>query len=244
MQKWYLVQDGEGRYSSERSQAKLDVVEELELFIHSSPDIILFMNNRLFIYFDVGSVLVDWSNAFETSASRFNLTVDDIFKVFNENDEQITKGFITPQQLWEKCIKKYNIPDARNYDFLESWVSDYKPIQEMHNLVHKIKSNYRIGLLSNIYKGMLPLLLKKRVVPAIHYQEIVFSCDVSMRKPEADIYNLAQKKAKIEPDNILLVDDREDYLEGAKKASWYTFLFDNKKRVQSTKELEKYLQNF
>lgn len=201
-------------------------------------------NDKLFIYFDVGGTLVDCEKAFETAASRFNLTADDIGKVFDENDEQITKGFITPQQLWGRCIKKYHIPNADNYDFLESWISDYKPIQETHNLVHKIKSSYKIGLLSNIYKGMLPFLLEKEIIPAIHYQEIVFSCDVGMRKPEDEIYELAQKKAQVEPDNILLVDDRADYLEGAKKANWFTFLFNNKQRVQSTKELEEYLKNF
>ncbi len=221
------------------------LVKDVRIFYYNRPDTILFVNNKkLFIYFDVGGVLVDWSKAFETAASRFDLTVDDIGKVFDENNLKITKGFITPQQLWERCIKKYNIPNAHNYDFLESWVSDYKPIQEIHSFVHKIKSTYKIGLLSNIYKGMEPILLEKEIIPTIHYQEIVFSCDVGMRKPEDKVYEFAQKKAQIEQDNILLIDDREDYLEGAKKARWKTFLFDNQLRSKSIKELEKYIKSF
>ena len=93
-------------------------------------------------------------------------------------------------------MKKYHIPEADNFDFLESWVSDYKPIPEIHNFIHNIKSNYKIGLLSNIYKGMWPLLLEKKLIPDIRYEAVIFSCGVGMRKPEEGIYALAQKKLK------------------------------------------------
>jgi len=201
------------------------------------------MDTIRFIYFDVGGVLVDWVKCFETAASKFHLKVGDISEVFDENIEQITKGFFSPQQLWKKCTQKYSVKNADDYDFLDSWVSDYRPIQEVHELIYKIKSRYSIGLLSNIYEGMLPLLLKKELIPNIHYEHIVFSCDVGMMKPNPDIYALAQRKAQIDPTNILLVDDRKDYLDGAKKAQWNTFLFDNKQRDHSVKELEEYLKH-
>ena len=202
------------------------------------------MNNIRFIYFDVGGVLVDWSRAFETASAKFNLKVGDIGEVFDENHELITKGFLSPKQLWEKCIKRYSIKNTGDYNFLGSWVSDYQPIQEMHELIIKIKPRYSIGLLSNIYKGMLPLLLKKEIIQNIHYEQIIFSCDVGMMKPNPDIYALAQKKAKVDSNDILLVDDRDNYLEGAKKAQWNTFLFNNKQRDHSAKELEEYLKHF
>ncbi|MFC1649922.1 HAD-IA family hydrolase, partial [Patescibacteria group bacterium] len=91
--------------------------------------------------------------------------------------------------------------------------------------------------------GMLPLLLEKRLIPDIHYEQIVFSCDVGMMKPNSDIYVLAQTRAKVPSNKILLVDDREDYCESAKRAGWQIFLFDTKKRANSAKELEKYLSN-
>jgi len=202
------------------------------------------MNTIRFIYFDVGGVLIDWSGVFQTAASKFHVTVQDIFEVFDENVEIITKGFLSPQQFWGKCIQKYNIRNAEEYDFLGSWVSDYRPIQEMHELINTIIPRYNIGLLSNIYKGMLPLLLDKKLIPHIHYEQIIFSCDVGMMKPNPDIYAIAQKRANVDSHDILLVDDREDYVEGAKKAHWHTFLFNNQQRDRSVKELEKYLQNY
>lgn len=199
------------------------------------------MQNNRFIYFDVGGTLLDWSNVFKTAASKFNITPEDIGKIFDENHDPITKGLLTTKKFWEKCIQKYNLKNADTFNFLESWVSDYQPIVEMHELINKIKSRYSIGLLSNIYEGMLPLLLKKKIIPNIHYDQIVFSCDVGMMKPNPDIYALAQKRAQFDPKDILLVDDREDFLEGAKRAQWNTFLFDNTQPSKSAKKLEEFL---
>lgn len=199
------------------------------------------MDSSRFIYFDVGNTLVDCSNYFKTATTKFHLKADDIKTVFNENIDSVTTGFLDPQQFWEKCIQRYDIQNAHDYNFLESWVSDYKPITEMHEFIIKLKSKYHIGLLSNIYKGMLPLLLEKGLIPKIDYDQIIFSCDVGLMKPNSDIYEFAQNKANIEPKNILLIDDRQDFLDGAKKVQWHTFLFNDKERANSVKELEEYI---
>lgn len=206
--------------------------------------IIVGMDTSHFIYFDVGNTLVDCSNYFLTAATKFNLKIDDLKKVFNENIDPVTKGHLDSEQFWKKCIERYDIKSADNYNFLESWVSDYEPIREMHEVIIKLKAKYRVGLLSNIYKGMLPLLLEKGLIPKIHYDEVIFSCEVGMMKPNADIYAFAQKQAQVKSNNILLIDDRPDFINGAQKAGWKTFLFNDKDRNNSIKELEEYILSF
>jgi len=202
------------------------------------------MDKNHFIYFDVGNTLVDCSNYFKTATTKFHLKEDDLKKVFDENLDSITKGSLDPKQFWEKCIERYGIQNAHNYNFLESWVSDYEPITEMHEFIGKLKSQYHIGLLSNIYKGMLPLLLEKGLIPKINYDQVIFSCDVGMMKPNPDIYALAQNKANVDSKNILFIDDRQDFLDGAKGVQWNTFLFNDKQRINSIKELEEFLLHF
>jgi putative hydrolase of the HAD superfamily len=199
------------------------------------------MKNKHFIYFDIGNTLVDCTYYFKTATKKFHLKEGDMKQVFNEYIEPVTTGQMDAQQFWKLCIQRYNIHNAENYNFLESWVSDYEPITEMHEVVNKLKSKYRIGLLSNIYKGMLPLLLEKGLIPNIPYDQVIFSCEVGMMKPHADIYDYAQKKAHTEPKNILLIDDKPDFIEGAKKAVWNTFMFNDKNRKNSAKELEDYI---
>lgn len=194
-----------------------------------------------FVYFDVGGVLLDWSNVFGGAARKFKIDSENIGKIFDENHDDITKGIMTADDFWQKCVQKYGLKDASDFDFLDSWVSDYRPIKATHEALKKIKAKCKVGLLSNIYKDMLPLLVKKGIIPDITYDQIVFSCDVGTMKPEAAIYELAQKKAGVRPEEILLVDDRLDYIDGAKKTGWQTFLYDTKDYERSSKELIDYL---
>lgn len=202
------------------------------------------MSDIQFIYFDVGNTLIDCSTAFQDAATKFKLTIDDIGKVFDQNHDEITKGCISAQELWQKCTEKYNLKSSQSFNFLNSWVSDYKPINEMHKLVYKIKSKFRIGLLSNIYPGMKPLIIERGLIPKIDYAIFIFSCDVGMMKQEQDIYELAVSKAGVKADQILFVDDRQDFLENAKKIHGKTFLFDFKSSKKSAEELEGYLKTF
>jgi len=200
------------------------------------------MDSIKFIYFDIGGVLVDWTRAFTGAANKFNLNSEDIGIVFDQNHDDITKGLISAKDLWKECIQKYNLKNASDFNFLESWVSDYRPIKQAHKFLEKLKPRYKVGLLSNIYKDMLPLLLETRVIPNIHYDQLVLSCDVGMMKPNLSIYKLSQNKANLNAQNILFVDDREDFLLEPKKMNWHTFLYDPKNPDKSTKELTKYLK--
>ncbi len=195
-----------------------------------------------FVYFDIGGVLVDWSGVFKTAAGKFNLNPSDISNVFQENHIEITKGIMSSDDFWKKCIQKYKLQNTSGFDFLDSWVSDYKPINITHDFVGQIKNKYKIGLLSNIYKGMLPLLINKKLIPDIVYDQIVFSCDVGMMKPDPEIFELAEKRAGRKTNELLLVDDREDYLEGAEKLNWNVFLFEADNPKVSVEKLRKYLK--
>lgn len=199
------------------------------------------MKKKLFLYVDVGNTLIDCSTVFQNAAMKFNLTVKDITSVFNENLEKVTKGSISAKELWQKCIKKFNISEASNFDFLTSWVSDYKPILPMHNLLYQFKSSYHIGLLSNIYKGMLPLIKKDGNIPKIQYKTIIFSCDIGMMKPEQKFYEFAQDKAGVTASEIIYIDDRLDFLKPAANMGWKTLFFDFDNIEESVKNIKNLL---
>jgi epoxide hydrolase-like predicted phosphatase len=202
------------------------------------------VERKKFIYFDIGGTLLDYSKVFETPSKGFNLKVGDIDKVFSDNHVLITKGRMTPQQFWEECVKRYDLKNALDYNFLDAWVSDYRPINELHNLVYSIQTKYRLGLMSNIYVGMLPVLLKKKIIPDVFYDQIVFSCDVGMMKPDPNIFVLAMKRANVAKKDLLLIDDDEKNVEQAKALGWNTFHFDNQNSIHSVKKLTEYLENF
>ncbi len=88
---------------------------------------------------------------------------------------------------------------------------------------------------------MLDLSFKKRVVPNINYDAIVSSYEVGYRKPEKEIYEIAEEKAKVSPDNILFIDDMPEFVQGAKRQGWQTKWFDMTKIKKVLNDLEKLL---
>jgi putative hydrolase of the HAD superfamily len=195
-----------------------------------------------FVYFDIGGVLVDWSRAFMGAANKFGLHVEDIGEVFDANAEAVTKGIITPEDIWKECTQRFALKDAVGFDFLNSWVDDYRSIHNGHALVVQINKQFKVGLLSNIYAGMLPLMLAKKLIPNITYDQVVLSCEVGKMKPEVEIYDLAQERAGVSAREVLLIDDRQDYVDGAKHAGWSGVVFDGKDLIGTVGRIEECLK--
>ncbi len=191
-----------------------------------------------FIYFDIGNILVDWTNAFKTVSKKFHIPFSKIaINEWNKYDDEITRGKITPQEFWNKVRQDLKVKDGGDLDFLENWIGDYKPIKETHKLLKTLEKNYKVGLITNLYIGMFQKLLEKKLIPKAKYSAIVISCETGFRKPEKEIYNIATEKSGVKPEEILLIDDRKDFVEGAKKMGWQTFLFNTKNLKISVKKL-------
>lgn len=199
------------------------------------------MSKIKFIYFDIGGVLIDWKNAFKTVTKKFNIPFDTFIKEWDIYNDQITRGKISPQEFWNNVRDDLKIREGKNYNFLESWIGDYKAIRESFNFIVENEKNIKIGILSNIYKGMMPLLKSKNLIPNINYSLLVESCEIGMKKPEKEIYLFAQEKTGLKPNDILLVDDRSDFIEAANQVGWNTFLFNPDETEISISELSKIL---
>lgn len=195
-----------------------------------------------FIYFDVGGVFVDFHNFFKKVTSDFNIPLDIFMGQWQKYGDAITRGDITPQEFWNKVRKNLKIKKGQQYDFLESWISDYRCIQPMYDFAQELSQNYRLGIISNLYKGMFSELIKKQFLPDISYKTIVTSCDVGMKKPDRDIYEFAQKKAKVNSSEILLIDDREDFINGAVDCGWQAVQFKTFRPEVSIQEIKTLLK--
>lgn len=199
------------------------------------------MKKIKFIYFDIGGVMNDWSDYFKSAAKKHGITVEDINSVWVELDDDITHGKKGAQDYWKRVVEKFNLKSADDFDFLESWISDYRPRVKIHQLAEELSKKYKIGLLSNLYNGMFSRLLELGIVADINYSAIILSNEIGLRKPEKEIYEFATKKARVKPEEILLIDDRKDFVEGAKKFGWRTFWFDEKNVEKSVKKLRQLL---
>ena len=195
-----------------------------------------------FIYFDIGGVMTDTANYFKEATTKFGIPINEFTEFWQDNfRNEMTRGKISPQEFWKKATKKFNLKNAEDFNFIESWINDYIPRTEVHELAEKLSKKYKIGLISNIYNGMMPRLIELGIIADIKYSAIVLSNETGLRKPEKKIYELATVKAGVKPDEILLIDDRQDFIEGAKAAGWQTVWFDEKNINRTIENIEKIL---
>lgn len=74
----------------------------------------------------------------------------------------------------------------------------------------------RLGLIS-VCSEEVPTLWEDTPLATL-IDEAVFSCSVGVMKPDRRIYELAAERLGIEPDGCLFIDDRTEFVEGARAA--------------------------
>ncbi len=91
------------------------------------------------------------------------------------------------------------------------------------------KRGYIVAALSNTIVDHVHVLNELGVYQP--FRPLVLSCQVGLRKPEKEIYKVAAGLAKLKPKQCLLIDDREDNLEGARAAGWQGLLFTSPNKM-------------
>lgn len=201
------------------------------------------MRKIKFIYFDIGGVMLNFDNYFKTATNKFNIDLNEFLELWKTDNiwADITIGKIGPQDVWNKAIKKFNLKNADDYNFAESWMSDYIGRPEVHKLASDLSKKYKVGLISNLYSGMMPRLIETGKVADVDYSALVLSYEVGLDKKDKKIFEVATKKAGVLPEEILYIDDRKDFLEVATQVGWQTVWFNTENIDKSIKEIEKIL---
>lgn len=133
------------------------------------------------------------------------------------------KGMISEEELWERICTafKVKVPDIPSL-WEEAYRSVYEPKEEMLSLAAQLKrEGYKVGLLSNSEVPAMNYFLKRN--PDL-FDATVFSCVEGAMKPEQRIYEIALERLGVRPQEAVFIDDREDFLEGARKVGIKTIL--------------------
>lgn len=189
------------------------------------------------VYFDWGGVLIEnpsitlmkyLAKYFEKSDFEMRNILDGYSFLF----EKYQIGLINESEIWKIIFDKKDI---------SVWQDAVKNCFKIHDEVlefaNELKNKgFKIGVLSNTENEAVnnfDLFFEKSL-----FEYRVFSCYVNSSKPNGDIYKYAINLIDLKPEEILFIDDREDFIAGAKKYNLKTFLFTNRSQIN---ELKKYV---
>lgn len=190
------------------------------------------------VIFDWGGVLIDdprpgllryGAEAFGTEQGQYT-PVHDLFL------DEFHKGLISEETFWKAISHKLGKPMPKAPSlWYEAFRSAYVPKLEMFSLASSLHG-----------KGCKTALLSNTELPAVAFfheqgydmfDVLVFSCEEGMMKPDRRIYDLTLERLGSLAEQSVFIDDRSDYIQGAKDVGLHTILFESIAQVK--KELAK-----
>ena len=108
---------------------------------------------------------------------------------------------------------------------------------DMFKLLPRLKRNYKIFALTNVAKDWLTFKINKFKLGK-YFDLIISSCGEGIAKPNKEIFLSLIKKAKINPEESVFIDNAERNTRIAKELGFQTILFKNKE--QTIKEMGKF----
>ncbi len=103
--------------------------------------------------------------------------------------------------------------------------------------VEKKKQGYKIAILSDQWWLSKKALITKEFYK--HFNPVIVSTDVKLRKPNPEIYKLTLKKLKLKPSETIFIDNQKWNTKPAEKLGMKTVLFKNNK--QTIRDIERLL---
>lgn len=200
------------------------------------------------IIFDLGGVIINLDMQ-ATEQAFLNLFGEDakLLKTV-EAQEQVfhpfEKGLIS-DKAFRKGIRKHVGLNASDHQIDDAWNAMLGEIpKERLDFLNKLKSQYRIFLLSNT--NIIHYRAFNKILQDAHQQETLspyfehcyYSHEIGMRKPNTDIFEHVLTQNRLQPDETIFLDDTLMHLEGA------STLGVNVEHVQAERDIFSILSNF
>ena len=166
-------------------------------------------------------------------AKKLNISIDQYLDSIDTAYVSAITGKLSKKEVIETLSKNFKIPSKKLKKlYLDSYKKNFKQNKELFKELFKLKKQgYKIAILSDQW-----FLSKEALMPDKFYQnfdEVIVSCDVGIRKPDKEIYQLAVKRLNLSPHEILFVDNQKWNILPAKKLGMNTILFKSNKQLFS-----------
>jgi epoxide hydrolase-like predicted phosphatase len=129
--------------------------------------------------------------------------------------------------------ERLGLDEARLAQFLADLWRDYLGTAntELIEYARRLRPRYRTGILSNSFVGA-----REREQAAYGFEdlvdELVYSHECGLRKPDPRSYALVCARLGVEPDRVAFLDDSELNVEGARQAGLHAVLYrDNAQAI-------------
>lgn len=191
-----------------------------------------------FIYFDLGGVVYTEELIRAKISEELNVPFSRLYEVFKQHGRRVLVGEKQPGWIWNKYKEAIPEIDFDLDDFNDYWAERAEPIQETHDLMHELIKQYPLGIITNTYPNFLETAEKYGIIPDLDYSVILRSDHLGFAKPDSEIFELAEEKSGVQPQEILFIDNGKRNIQAAKDRGWHTVFFHESSPQESIEEIQ------
>lgn len=186
------------------------------------------------VIFDWGGVLIDdpAPGLMQYCADKLSVSKQAYIEAHKKFAQDFQKGLISEENFWAKVCEELKKPIPKIPSLWgDAFRSVYSPKADVFTMASTLHDNgYRTSLLSNTEAPAMQFFHAQQYGV---FDVLVFSCAEGTMKPEKKIYEITIQKLGTTPEQAVFIDDRQDFIDGAKQAGLNTILF---KSIQQVKD--------
>lgn len=158
------------------------------------------MKNIKWIFFDIGTTLVNEEKAYNHRIHDMIKDTDISFEVFDKKRIELAKLGLDGNSA---AIKFFNLSKT-------PWHSEDELLYEdtIDTLEYLKSKNYKLGIIANQQIGLDKRLEEFDILK--YFELVIASEEVGVSKPNKDIFNIALSKANCKPYDCVMIGDRLD----------------------------------
>lgn len=141
---------------------------------------------------------------------------------------QADYGFVSGAEFNARAATLMNLTEQQ---FIELCQGRYHKDPAVIDLIRKLKSNYKVSLLTNANSTIIDQLFSSEEQAEL-FDDVLVSSRVGMIKPQAKFFELAASRLDCLPEECAMVDDLIDNIAGAKTAGMSGVVFKSASQCQ------------
>jgi HAD superfamily hydrolase (TIGR01509 family) len=180
------------------------------------------------IVFDVGNVLelsqdhynmAEWAAIARLPPAEFTSRIDGVF-------DGADTGTVTLHEVHARLGRAAGIDEAQVSEIMECFWRAYlgTPNTGLIEWARQLRPRYKTGILSNSCVGA-----REREHAAYGYgdlvDDLVYSHEAGLLKPDPRLYALSCERLGVQPGEVVMLDDKEPYVLGARNAGLHAVHF-------------------
>lgn len=204
------------------------------------------MSKISFIYFDVGGVVIkDFSASKKWEEMLLDLGIkqadfDKFNGIYDRHARQINTH-LKIDSLLPMLSKEFGIKFPKDYSWLDDFIKRFEVNSGIAPIIEQLSTTHKLGLLTNMWPGMLDKIFTAGLMPIANWQIIVDSTIIGMQKPDREIYEYAQRETGVPVSEIMFIDNSPQHLVEPAKLGWQTYFYDSKDYEKSSRDLAQFL---